>query len=316
MIHMINLKERSFFSEDIPEQFYVVTDIQYNVILDNVKKGILEVTGISGSANIVLSFMGVARDLIITMDGQELVKLNRITRIMYDNPHYIVSNNLEALARMFESRKDDFQHILRNVFDYMKMILKKSSDPVYDNLFYTWDFGTPPYYDFAEAFEKMNLEINNVSDFVKTLMEASKKLNNYNGKQHFDQLSYKDLYEVVEGALLFAGKIYQDEKEWILKNKNLILPSDTKFIIGIENIDSYYDWREGKLEPAKEFFLDYAIERWKKIEEFLKIIKNKGYAYSFINMTEFRKVQGIILSDKTDTNRVNNLLKKYPELKV
>ncbi len=315
MIIMKDLKERSFFSEDIPEQFYVVTDIKYNIELNDIKKGVLGVTGISGSAHIVLDFMGVARDLIIAMDGEELVNLNQITRIMYDNPHYLVSNNMLALSRIFQARPDDFQHTLRNVFDYMRLFMKKSSNSSYDDLYYWWDYAGIPDFEFSKAFKKMNLKIDNLSDFVRTLVEASKSIDEYNGKEYFENLSYKELYKAVEEALFYIGQTYKNEAEWVLKNKKLIIPSSTKFIIGIENLEEYHNWRKGELDPSKKFFMGTEIERWEIVDQFIAVIGNKGYPYSFMDVNDFRKAQAVILSSQ-DTDRVDRLLSKYPELKI
>jgi hypothetical protein len=50
--------------------------------------------GISSSNTIQFEFLGVARDAMLQIPSKDLLKLNNVTRIMYDNPHYFVSNNL------------------------------------------------------------------------------------------------------------------------------------------------------------------------------------------------------------------------------
>lgn len=318
MKKMIKFTERSFWTEDIPEQFYVVTDIQHNLKIDDLQEGVLtNVTGVSGSANIVLGFMGVARDLIITMDGQELVKLNKLTRIMYDNPHYLVSNNMEALARMFQSQKDDYYHIFHNLFDYMKIFMKKSSNSAYDELYYEWDYGRPPHFEFEEVLSKMNFKIDNLADFTKLLIKVSNKIPKYKGKEYFENLSFQDVYDLAEGSLKIAGNIFHDESEWILKDKKLILPKKTKLIIGIENYDFYQKWKKGELTPTEEFMMSsYTEEHFEIYNQFFSVVEGK-YPYTVMEMKDFRKVQGDIMNNITGTvERADALLSKYPELKV
>lgn len=316
MIIMKNLKERSFTPEDIPEQFFVVTDVEYNLDLKDIKKGVLNVSGISGSAKIILNFLGVARDLVITMDGEELVKKNNLTRIMYDNPHYLVSNNMIFLSRLFQNTKIDYYQIFHNLFDYCKIFMKKSSNPVYNDLYYKWDFGNPPYYDFDKAYKKSTINIQNMNDFVKTFLRISKKIDDYNGKEEIESMPYDDLYKMFWEALLITGHIYKDESEWVLKDKNLILPDRMKFIMGMENIDVYYQWKNGELTPQQEFFMsDSTFDRWKKIDDLSEIIMNNGYPWMLIDMKEFKELRSAI-SNASEQDKIDALLRKYPELDI
>ena len=95
MIQIKRFNEDSFTKMDIPEQFFIVTSYE-RLDKNNIASGIVDgVTGISGSAKIVLDFMGVGRNCIVTMDGPSVVQKNSLTRIMYDNPHFLVSNDME-----------------------------------------------------------------------------------------------------------------------------------------------------------------------------------------------------------------------------
>jgi len=71
----------------------VVFDLEN--IIDQLKTGKIKgLKGISSSSDIQFDFLGVARDAMLQMDSTKLLELNNITRIMYDNPHYLVSKNL------------------------------------------------------------------------------------------------------------------------------------------------------------------------------------------------------------------------------
>jgi hypothetical protein len=50
--------------------------------------------GISSDSDIQFQFLGVARDAMLQIPSKDLLEQNKITRIMYDNPHYLVSKNM------------------------------------------------------------------------------------------------------------------------------------------------------------------------------------------------------------------------------
>ncbi len=87
------LQEKSFRKSDIPKDFWVVFDLE--TMIDELKSGKIKgLKGISSSSEIQFQFLGVARDAMLQIDSTELLKINNITRIMYNNPHYLVSKNL------------------------------------------------------------------------------------------------------------------------------------------------------------------------------------------------------------------------------
>ena len=98
----------SFEEKDIPRTFRVVFEVnQYDdaktikVIrqLSNMK---LEgLTGISEKNDIGFHWLGVARDAMLIMDGKEVVEQNKLSRILYGNPNYFLSNKMAMAKRIF-----------------------------------------------------------------------------------------------------------------------------------------------------------------------------------------------------------------------
>ncbi len=321
MIRIRRFTEDSFSQLDIPEQFFVVTDSEYHIDVGDIKKGVIEgVTGVSGSANIVLNFMGVARDLIITMDGAELVSKNDISRIMYDNPHYLVSNNFQALARIFSSRPNDYYHIFNNLFSYMQVVAKRSSDPKLNALRQTWEMRNPPVFEIEDALKKLNFRIDNMYDFTKVFIRAINSIDDedYSGKEIIEELTYDEMYDLLYKAVLRAGEIFSDESEWVLKSNKLVLPKSTKFVIGMDKIELFNKWKNDELTPVEKFTTsEYLIERWQKQEELIENAKNNGYEYAVISAEEFTKVRDETMNTIADTDkRQEVLLNKYPVLEI
>lgn len=95
----------------IPKKFFVVmpfgTDNYSLRASKDIASGVLNgVQGISDRAEIIMQWYGMARDAVLSMDGEELVKLNNLSRVQYENPEYLVSNGMAALYRIFAKDKD------------------------------------------------------------------------------------------------------------------------------------------------------------------------------------------------------------------
>ena len=92
--------EMSYQPQDIPEFFYAA--IKFN--LPALKAGRLEnFRGISQNASIMEHFLGPQTPIGLKMPGKDVAQLNKITKFMYDNPNYLVSNDTEALSRILMS---------------------------------------------------------------------------------------------------------------------------------------------------------------------------------------------------------------------
>jgi hypothetical protein len=118
------LNEKSFSTADIPKDFWVVFDL-YEMV-DELKTGRVNgLKGISSSSEIEFQFLGVARDAMLQMDSEKLIKQNKITRIMYDNPHYLVSNNMWGLRRLYNARQNVWiDQVFGNLFERIQKEMK------------------------------------------------------------------------------------------------------------------------------------------------------------------------------------------------
>lgn len=118
----------------IPKRFFVVTPFgahssEAKAVTD-ISKGVLRgVKGISDKAEIIMQWFGVARDAVLAMDGPELVRLNKLSRVQYDNPDYLVSNGLDALYRIFAKNREEKygpQGLAGNLAEYIGIGIKKA----------------------------------------------------------------------------------------------------------------------------------------------------------------------------------------------
>lgn len=88
------LNEASYTEKEIPPYFYLAPmwkPAQLSRLL------LTGVEGISSNYTIAQNFL---RHCIIVMDGPKVEAMNHLSRMMYDNPDYLASNNMRAMARM------------------------------------------------------------------------------------------------------------------------------------------------------------------------------------------------------------------------
>jgi len=280
--------ERSFTMEDIPKKFFVAFDFK------DAYKGLKEgefygMSGISGSGNIKFNFLGVARDAMLVMASKKVIDLNNLTRIMYNNPHYLVSNDMDALKRIFSAR--DNTRVLENILQYIEKELKgsKHKQLFYDATYYSlFNMG----WDWSKVLPKIK-NIKSLTTFLtrKINTDFSKKTGaDYNIKE-------KEVNELLWNALLKIGEVYSDESEWVIKNKTFKIPSDSKLFVLIGSFDRLND------------LIDYCIDNNKqfdslKDEEKEKYIKGDDSVYLFMKEDAIQKRidYGIM---------IKNLNKKY-----
>jgi len=102
------LLERSFSAADIPKTFYVVGRLDAKALGDLQNRTLEGVTGISDDRGIVRQFLGSqGRGFVLTMPGPATAKLNKLSRIMYDNPFYLAQDNMKAAARLIGYKGPD-----------------------------------------------------------------------------------------------------------------------------------------------------------------------------------------------------------------
>ncbi len=107
------LYEMSYNEADIPPYFYVVARLN---LPELVQGRLVGLQGLSSSKGVFQGHVGYPKVVPMKIPSGDLLKLNRLTRILYDNPNYLVSKNLEPLDRVSYMQINSF---LRRVLRYI-----------------------------------------------------------------------------------------------------------------------------------------------------------------------------------------------------
>jgi hypothetical protein len=209
-------------------------------VLRNLGKGELPgLTGISASGNPVFHWLGVARDALLEMPAKQVMDDNKITRIMYDNPHYLLQDNLAALKRIFNQR--DAARAANRLMGYFNThATKHAKSKAMGHLAYQMN-----YYG---AWDKMsdswvNKKRTTVKSFVKWIRFAWDKFVDWkhggraawnlpkDAKQWMKDVKDKEIEDILLMALSEVGKVYGDEAEWNITSDKFKIPRGSKLVI-------------------------------------------------------------------------------------
>lgn len=296
------LNEKSFTEKDLPKDFWVVFDIQR--MLSELKTGKIKgLKGISSSNDIQFSFLGVARDAMLQIDAKQLLSLNKITRILYDNPHYLVSKNMWALRRMYSTGSQWINQVFGNLFGMIQEEMKGSK---HKQLFY--DMG---YYGFRNVDYKwsksVKLNIKNLKDLSVVIYKYIHTIFTDQTDIKYD-ITQKELNNILYKSLLNIGKIYSSENEWVIKSDVLNIPKKTIVHILTQDVGNVnkkaYDIIKNNPDTGNIDFLglfaqndidkEYSnISLYKQMIKYDNIVKelDNKYKVKKINYTDFRKRQ-------------------------
>ena len=240
--------EMSFTDKDIPKFFHVAVELSYwdddskgavNKFLRYMKARVIPgVQGISDSGEIKFDWFGMGgRNALLTMPGKELVKLNKITRILYDNPDYLVSNGFAALRRIYSSA--DIPRALQNI---NQEIIRTVSRGGAKDIAHILD-GYGDILNWSDDLSKGLGKVKNLRQFAKqyrkNLISHWKKRKETSwAKFELDQLiewlsnlSDAKWVDILGKAVVSAVAPYRNESEWILKNNKLRIPKGSRLYI-------------------------------------------------------------------------------------
>jgi hypothetical protein len=305
-------------SGEIPSHFYMVfplsrTSTEALKSLRDMK--IKGVQGISDSAEIIPKFLDRAyRNAILRMDGLTTAQLNNMTRVQYDNPYYLMSNDMEAMQRVWLRKSsqiveellrkplpmfmiedsNDWVHHLGDIFREFQEI----KDYVADRHQYT---------ESLTAFvQEMYASLTSIAISHPKYEMMRKVLNN---------LTPVDLKPSVKKAVVAIAKEFSGEGEWIIKDSVLKIPKNSRLYVVLPKsyMPMYHQWvkfgrfpldpfpevpdvvKEGlEHEEVLELEMDWEMAAYhvSVIDEVLSLIQKEGldsiYKVTYLDENKFR----------------------------
>ncbi len=209
------------------------------------------VKGISSSRYIWRDFgPNVSRDVFFVMPAQDVLRLNKIHRIGYDDAEALVANNSykfgrilsvtnvardggdnmikDAFPKQDEFRRADPNSVINNAMS-IAMYLRKGEAPTgerFDGVIDVASFG-----DFAAN----GLRLSSIADYANLFYQASKAAGWY-GKEYvkyFAPQNRRQWYPAISQRIVQQANTYADEAEWVVDSTEFIVPPSTHVVLAI-----------------------------------------------------------------------------------
>jgi hypothetical protein len=249
----------SYNSSDVPKRFYLAIhfyddDDKIGDTVKNLLNGELKgVKGIAGSGlKDMVKEWGNMRELMISMPSEDLLKLNKLSRVMYKNPEYLVSKGMAALRRLFNETGEKYSSIFTKMQKYLMYAI---DDP---SIKYKIDYyGAISRLDkYVEELHKIN-DIKDLVNFIITHIDENCK--------ELKELGFAWWRKVVMKGLEKMGELYSSEKEWLIKGDSLKIPKSSRiYIVEPSHLKREYE-KSFSQDKALQFFVDKKyVERYKK----------------------------------------------------
>jgi hypothetical protein len=271
-------------------------------------------TGISDKHDIGFHWLGVARDAMLIMKGSEVIKLNKISRILYGNPNYFLSNKMTMVKRVFQKSSGTMgdSNILHNIMDYVFLVMGREKKVDKYNVQYT-----AAQQDYAHVAYKKSTNINSSKDLVKWIRKAGEVLRKEQEEKtsfrnhhilavidDIEKLSDKSIEDSIYKAFEEIGKTYGSEGEWVIKDDSLKVPKGSYLYVLLPK-KLYKEKLKLKEKDPQSYKIQKAFGQLDFMEkfdilhdEFKKQGILKKYIVKFIDGTEWKRIQSMHLSKR------------------
>jgi hypothetical protein len=307
---VLNLFEGIVGNGQAPNHFWLVLDIPYRTpyagmedkndqILNDLGRGELSgVKGISDSKEILTNWWTIGRNAAIMMSSDKVVEANDIEQVEYSNPDHLCQNNLSVLFRLYSQKQDanGRETMMHRVMDYFLTSLLKVNPHLARSIEYRgalrimskkWMSDPEPVETASDLAAIMYREISTNPD-TKYSMESDYKEG--------------DFEQALVLGLQHAGRIYADEREWIVHSPHFTVPRGSVMMVAVdmEVVAGYDEWKKRSQDPDRNTMLDHQNYRYENYEKLIANIEAHNlrsyYTVKMIDAEKFEKLRPVLNS--------------------
>lgn len=287
----ISLTEKSFTEKDVPKFYYLAINFgtynedRMNQTVRQLMNG--ELIGVKGISSASLKNMlknwGNMREMLIVLPAKEFLQINKVSRVLYDNPDYLVQKGMYVLRRLFNDLGNR-TNIFTKMQDY---VLRKMKDSGNGNLAESIRYnGLINGFDHWVNDQGVIQYINTIKDIVTYFMKYLK----YTEEHDFISTPVKattkeQWYDYFKQGITLMGQLYKDEDEWVLKTDSLKIPPTSKLIIVEPERHKEHIKKSQSEDPIERFFANK--ENIKEYERWLEAVKTLKTKYSVKTVGEY-----------------------------
>lgn len=238
-IRETRLFEKSYSEEDIPEKLVRAFDYEQNMNWEQRTRELEHLvmsdgTGWSADEYAIADILS-DKDTLIVVRGKELVELNKLSRVMYDNPDYFVSNHFANYRRVV-----DFGPKLKSEVWVVTYIIRQFSEALGAH------YGETSLLKRETAIFNQNTDIpnfKNVNELYRFIMRFDLRLLDETAQQAVQALrklaqkQSKVSLNLLRQVIVERPQSFSEEAEWISKSLPVRLPKNPSIYLSDNIVD-------------------------------------------------------------------------------
>lgn len=207
-----------------PSLFRVAFPIDRDGTVKQLKAGKLEgMVGISETREIRFSWFGPRRNALLIMKANKVLNDNDIEPIEYDNTKLLLKNDMEMLKRCLDT--DDRRTALSSILDHTAGYMVSKGER--DN---SWALGGTSYPLAVYLSKSPVTTLGNLVDkildyFEQDEVQKDKELKELSEISEFSWIAW------LKGGILRFGETFAREKEWVIRDATLRVPTGSAIIV-------------------------------------------------------------------------------------
>jgi len=220
------LEEGSFLPADIPEFFYCAAILKpenEQNIMQFVNRKLNGIQGITESKKVASDFIGESsRNVLLVMNGAATVSQNRLSKILYKNPDYLVSQHLKIADRITANKlytDMTFVSVMKELLFYLhaKIATKHLALQLENDI---------PI--LIKNFRQAKGKFDDIKSLARWILTNWQKLHPETELEKL--LPYEKIIAFFSKMLKSDMNAFLHEKEWIVKDKVLNIPQKSLLV--------------------------------------------------------------------------------------
>jgi 8-oxo-dGTP pyrophosphatase MutT (NUDIX family) len=220
----------------------------FEELKDHKLKGILGVS----TSNYNLSEWLVHRECLVVMPFDKFKELNDTEQIQYYDADYLSKNGFDALHRLFDRKErtdDDYGSVLQNIFPKITQELhlegmSMSQGSEYTNIYVVADwfniYNSSKFTKYVANKKRINSP-EELAQIVIDYANSEQSKSDYSYNRQTENLSIESIIQPIIRGIVQSGKQYVEESEWLIKNKELVIPENSQLFFVIKDYENMRD---------------------------------------------------------------------------
>jgi len=248
-----------------------VSNIPFEQLKEHRLYGVLGVS----TSNYNLSEWLVHRECLIVMPFDKFKELNDTEQVLYYDADYLTKNGCEAMFRLYDRKErgdSDYSGVLSNLFPKISYEFELESMAIQDrtesvNMYSVRDwfniYQSGKFIDYISSQKRINSPIE-LAEMVIGYIESGQAKKDYPYIVLPTGLTVESIIEQIKKGIVHSGSIYVDESEWLIKNKELVIPENSQLFFVMKDYDNMqeeYDKLIGKYNLRKDYKISFVNQK-------------------------------------------------------